>query len=182
MIKFKIGIKLLFFSLAMGISHAYGVSLGLGQMSGCIGDTVRVPLRSLTTAGNIAAISLQIDYPASSFQYVGLESNTLPGAGQTVDNAPAPGGSLYVAWWNIQPITLQAGSAIMQLKFVLTAPGNLSFNTFVCEIADGAGDVIPQVSYTNGGVTILQPPAFTLQPPTSVTVPAGGSTSLAAQA
>jgi hypothetical protein len=70
----------------------------------------------------------------------------------------------------------------MQLKFVLTAPGNLSFNTFVCEIADGAGDVIPQVSYTNGGVTILQPPAFTLQPPTSVTVPAGGSTSLAAQA
>lgn len=175
-------IKLIFFCLAVGMSQVQGVSLGLGQMSGCVGDTVRVPLRAITSAGNIAAISLQIDYPASALQYVGLESNTLPGAGQTVDNAPAPGGSLFVAWWNIQPITLQAGSAIMQLKFVLTAPGNLSFNTFVCEIADGAGDVIPQVSYTNGGVAILQAPAFTLHPPASITVPAGGSTSLTAQA
>jgi len=178
-----IGIRLFMaLSSLLAYQNSGAVSLGLGQVTGCIGDTVRVPLQSLTTVGNIAAISLRINYPNAALRYVGLENNTLPGVGQTIDNAPAPGGALYIGWYNIQPITLQLGSPVMLLKFVMLAPGTLVFDTSICEIADGAGDVIPQVSYTSGGVSLLQAPTWVQQPPATLTIPPGGSATIGAQA
>ncbi|MFZ9939921.1 MAG: dockerin type I domain-containing protein [Bacteroidia bacterium] len=178
-----IGVRLFMalFSI-LGFQNSSAVSLGLGQVTGCIGDTVRVPLQSFTTVGNIAAISLRINYPNAALRYVGLENNILPGLGQTIANAPAPGGALYIGWYNIQPITLTSGSPVMLLTFVMLAPGTLVFDTSVCEIADGAGDVIPQVAYTSGGVSLLQGPAWVQQPPATLTIPPGGSATLGAQA
>ncbi|NDF06743.1 MAG: hypothetical protein EB066_10005, partial [Betaproteobacteria bacterium] len=130
----------------------------VGQVNGCIGDTISVPVSLQNTVG-ISALSLAINYNAANLTFVGA-SNALPAlSAALLVNAGSFGGQNQVraAWFDLNPSVLNG--LLFNLRFVVTGSSNLDFDLATvgnCEYNNVNADIIPNTQFVNGGVTALQ--------------------------
>ena len=130
----------------------------LGQVNGCIGDTISVPVTLQNTVG-ISALSLAINYNTSNLTFVGA-SNVLPALSSSIlVNAGNFGGQNQVraAWFDLNPSVLNG--LLFNLRFVVTGSSALEFDLATvgnCEYNDVNADIIPNTQFVNGNVTALQ--------------------------
>ena len=136
-----------------------GPQVFAGNVSGCIGDTISVPL-GIMNGPDISAISLVLNYNNQMFQFVGVDQ-TIPQFGSTfIVNEPAPGGTVYFAWYDVNPIV--SNGALMNARFVALSSGSsaLSWNTSQSELASSSGDVILNTTFSDGSVSGGNAPAL----------------------
>ncbi len=130
---------------------------------GCLGDTLDVTVR-VNNFEQVSAASLVLQYPLQSLQFAGF-INENPALGNNLiisDNA----GRLALAWFNVQPLTLPAQSALVTYRFVVNAPALLQWDLQTpgnCEFADSNGVILPgnfidkQIQINPAPVIITQP-------------------------
>ncbi|MBM3410299.1 MAG: hypothetical protein FJY18_01530, partial [Bacteroidetes bacterium] len=135
-------------------------NLSISSGSGCSGDTVQVAV-SLSDAPNLGAISLALNYNASAVQFIGFNSVNSQIASNTIINAPAPGGVVYVSWYNLIPASINGSVVNFRFRMLTGAGSDLNWDQSVVELADIEGTVVGAVSYTNGAVVGLATPSFT---------------------
>ena len=130
----------------------------VGQVNGCIGDTISVPVTLQNTVG-ISALSLAINYNATNLTFVGA-SNALPAlSAALLVNAGSFSGQdqIRAAWFDLNPSVLNG--LLFNLRFVVTGSSNLDFDLATvgnCEYNDVNADIIPNTQFVNGGVNALQ--------------------------
>jgi hypothetical protein len=181
----KINVLLILFIGLLGFSgtlRAQAPVLALGSVSGCIGDTVNIPI-NVTNFTNISAVSLEMNFDSSALRYVGFNNSAL--TGNLIVNNPSTGGvsqgRLFVSWFSLTPAVIGSGSGLMMnLRFVVQSapPRSINFNLAIagqCELADVNGDVIAGVLFTNGGVTAPTSVASITSQPQSTQSIASGS-------
>ncbi|MFM7357540.1 MAG: cohesin domain-containing protein, partial [Sediminibacterium sp.] len=151
----------------------------LGQVNGCIGDTISVPVTLQNTVG-ISALSLAINYNTADLTFVGT-ANVLPALSAAIlVNAGNFGGQNQVraAWFDLNPSVLNG--LLFNLRFVVTGSSNLAFDLATvgnCEYNNVNADIIPNTQFVNGGVTALQNSSSTV----TRNLPFGGSFSACGQ-
>jgi len=143
-----------------GSLRAQAPVVALGSVSGCVGDSVNVPI-NVSNFTNICAVSLEVNFDSTALRFVGFNNSSL--TGNLIVNNPTVGSQptsrLLVSWFSLTPAVIGSGSGLMMnLRFAIQAapPRAVSFNLTVagqCELADANGDVIAGVLFTNGGVT-----------------------------
>jgi hypothetical protein len=176
-----LGLFLLFFGFS-GALKAQAPVVALGSVSGCVGDTVIVPI-NVSNFTNICAVSLEINYDSTALRYVDFNNSAL--TGNLIVNNPFIGGlpssRLLISWFNLLPVVIGSGSGLMMnLRFVIQSapPRAISFNLAVpgqCELADSLGEVVVGVLFTNGGITAPASIAAISTQPTATQSVASGS-------
>ena len=165
----------------------------IGQVNGCIGDTISVPV-SLQNTGDIAALGLTINYNAANLTFVGaanvnsaLGYSRLRGGRFLIKSANFNGQQQVLAtWYDLDPVVLNG--LLFNMRFVVTASSNLEFDLTIvesdgetwrkCEYADGNDDIIPKTKFVNGGVNALNQPSETT---ITENLPFGGSLTICGQ-
>lgn len=153
-------------SVTLSVTGANAVGLSAGNVSGCQGDTVNIPL-SATGLSGVTALSFILNLPAGAV-YVGL-NGFAPGLGSATGSAP---GSLLSITWSGSAFS-QASGSLMNVRLVLPAqPGSVTW--------DANSTVTPNasLSFTNGAVAVTPLPSVTTQPAAAVTVGEFQSTSV----
>jgi|GEM_PF-1028558 len=96
----------------------------------------------------------------------------------------AVGGNIYISWAGIPPVTLTSGSVLFELKInAIPGTGTLTWDIVTpgnCEYSDDLGQKIFS-NWTNGTLTVNQPPLITIQP-INKTVYSGGNTTFSVTA
>ncbi|MFM7497859.1 MAG: cohesin domain-containing protein, partial [Bacteroidota bacterium] len=190
------------FFLLIGFLMARNVSaqnitatIGTFNSANCaVGDTVVLPITTSMAAGiTTGAISLAIDYDTTKLQCIsavtglnsaisagflsncGLFSNQNPNGVYSATTRR----QFRAAWFALAPVSVNG--VLFNVRFRVLATGNTPINWDIatggnCEFADEFADVIPNVSFVNGGITCgsAGPPPCT--PPTA-TITAAGNTS-----
>ncbi|MFM8977787.1 MAG: cohesin domain-containing protein, partial [Bacteroidota bacterium] len=152
----------------------------LGQVSGCRGTVVTVPI-TVQNFTNIGAVSLDLLYDSTKLTYTGNNSSAL--TGNLIVNNPTTGGTpqgrVLITWFDINASNIGSG-LMLNLTFTVNGSSALNWNTAVagqCELADGNGDVISGATFTNGSVTATGA-QITTQPTAALSLNAGVSGSL----
>lgn len=176
-----IGFLLLFFGLS-GALYAQAPVVALGTVSGCVGDTVNIPI-NVTNFTNICAVSLEINYDSTAVRYVDFNNSAL--TGNLIVNNPLFGGQpssrLLISWFSLSPAVIGSGSGLMMnLRFVVQSPPPraISFNLAVpgqCELADVNGDVVVGALFTNGNITAPASVANITTQPLSQSIASGSN-------
>ena len=129
----------------------------LGQVSGCRGTVVTVPI-TVQNFTNIGAVSLDMYYDSTKLTYTGFNSSNL--TGNLIVNNPAPGGNplgrVLISWFSLTSSNIGNG-LMMNLTFTANGSSAISWNLAVagqCELADGDGEVINNVVFTSGSVNV----------------------------
>ena len=198
--KFLISIGLLFTSYN---SIAQNITATIGSPSSClnVGDTLVLPITTTMASGiSTSVISLAIDYDTTKLQCInsvtGLNSaisaGFLSNCGQFSNQSPnAPYNAstrrqFRAAWFALTPVTVNG--TLFNLRFRVLATGISSVNWDVatpgnCEFADQFADVIPNVSWVSGLVSISSTTSTLLiQPSGNSTISIGSSTSFSVSA
>ncbi|NDC73158.1 MAG: hypothetical protein EBZ62_06865, partial [Sphingobacteriia bacterium] len=156
-------------------------SLSISQGQGCVGDTVSVMV-SITNGPNLGAISLALNYDAQAIQFVGFSNVNNQISSNVIVNAPAPGGTVILSWYNLIPANIN-GSLITYRFRILNASGStLSWDQSIVELADIDAIVVGALTYTDGSISLRPTPSFVgsgISGNTSLAI--GGSTTLSAQ-
>ena len=152
----------------------------LGQVSGCRGSVVTVPI-TVQNFTNIGAVSLDLLYDSTKLTYAGNNSSAL--TGNLIVNNPVvggvPQGRILISWFDLNSSNIGNG-LMLNLTFTVNGTSAISWNTAVagqCELADGNGDVISNAVFSNGSVTATGA-QITAQPASSLSLNAGASGSL----
>ncbi|MBI9072772.1 MAG: T9SS type A sorting domain-containing protein [Melioribacteraceae bacterium] len=131
-------------------------ALGLGEVTGESGDTVKVPFNAVNLEG-IGSMGFYINYDTAAVEYVGLTDDIV---GFTATPMETADGQVILTWISITgtPFTLEEG-VLVNLNFVIKA-GTTDL-TFVAptEITDTENNVLALVP-TNGKITEDVPPAL----------------------
>jgi fibronectin type 3 domain-containing protein len=122
------------------------------------GATVFVPM-NVTKFTNVGAITLEIDYNQSVVKFVGI-ANAFSGMSFTVGaNTP---GAIKLIWYDVTaatPINIDTGK-LVDLKFTYVGGScPLTFNTAQCEVANENVVPITGITYQNGSIVAVTPPA-----------------------
>jgi hypothetical protein len=161
-------------SLAPGGPVVFG-----GSASGCVGDTILVPI-GINNAPDLAAMSLVLNYNSSLFDFVGV-TQAIPQFGSTfIANEPAPGGTLYFAWYDVNPISSFGNLFFAKFVALGTGTSSLSWDTVQSELALSSGDVILNTTYSIGNISSLTLPTFNGSISGSTSVSLNGNTTLTA--
>jgi len=166
-----------------GSLRAQAPVVAIGSVSGCVGDTVNIPI-NVTNFTNICAVSLELNFDSSALRYVGFNNSAL--TGNLIVNNPTTAGvpqsRVLVSWFSLTPAVIGSGSGLMMnLRFAIQSapPRPITFNLLVpgqCELADINGDVIAGVLFTNGGITAPSTVAsITTQPLSTQTITSGSN-------
>ncbi|MFM8317195.1 MAG: cohesin domain-containing protein, partial [Bacteroidota bacterium] len=134
-------------------------STTIGSVSGCVGDTVLVPV-TIQNGFGIASISMAIGYDPSKLACTNGVANVNSAiANSLLTNCGTFNGvsQFRAAWFDLNPVNLNGN--LFTMKFVVLAPGThaLSWDLATpgnCEYTDAAADVIPGTSWNNGNVTL----------------------------
>ena len=152
----------------------------LGQVSGCRGSVVTVPI-TVQNFTNIGAVSLDLLYDSTKLTYAGNNSSAL--TGNLIVNNPVvggvPQGRILISWFDLNSSNIGNG-LMLNLTFTVNGTSAISWNTAVagqCELADGNGDVISNAVFSNGSVTATGA-QISAQPASSLSLNAGASGSL----
>jgi hypothetical protein len=138
---------LLFYSTAV---FAQGTSLSIGTKQANVGDTVLVPING-TALNNVGSISLKINYDSSALTFLGVSNSQVTFTSNTVNN------QVVIGWFDAtasDPLNISNGK-IVDMKFIVTAVGALTFSAENCELLDESGSVISPIAYNNGSVGIF---------------------------
>jgi hypothetical protein len=150
-------------------------------ISGCPGQII-VPV-NVTDFIGVAAFSMVIGFNSSVLTYTGYQSlNTNLNGGNFAANAVA--GKLYLTWSRTTAATIANGAVLVELKFN-GVPGSspLTWDTQTpgnCEYSNINGLIIFS-TWTNGNVTVYQPPIISANP-INKTIYSGGSTTFSVSA
>ncbi|MFM7700383.1 MAG: cohesin domain-containing protein, partial [Bacteroidota bacterium] len=140
-------------------------------VSGCVGDTVTVPVTiSMASGISTAAISMAIDYDSTKLRCIsavtGLNANIATGFLSNCGlftslnpNAPYNASTrrqFRAAWFNLTPVSFNG--LMFNVRFVILASGSSpiiwDLNTpGNCEYADEVADVIPNTEWINGTIS-----------------------------
>ncbi|MFZ4521952.1 MAG: cohesin domain-containing protein [Bacteroidales bacterium] len=145
-----------------GSIHAQ-INTTAGTVTNCPGQIV-VPVM-VTNCNGIGAISLVLNYDNTSLTYSGYQNlNSALTSGLLIINGT--GNKVVISWANTVAANL-GNSTMVELKFnAIPGTTSLTWDTQTsgnCEYSDINGNVLP-ASYTNGTVTVNQPPLVTTQP------------------
>ena len=179
-----VGLFILFISFCLPADDAFGqqVSVTLGNISTCtVGDTVTVPI-SVQNFNNVGAVSLELNYDSSALTFVDFNNSGLL-TGTLIVNNPSPAGirsgKVLVSWFSLTSSNIGNG-LLMNLRFKANATSSLNWNLAVvgqCELADENGEVINNVVFNNGSVSVGGA-TITTQPASALSLNAGASGSL----
>ena len=152
-----------------------------GTTTVCPGQVI-VPI-NVTDFIGVASFSLALNYNPAVLNFTGYQNlNIAVAAGMFTTNAV--GGKVYLTWSNNSAATIATAGLLVELKFTgITGTSSLTWDTQTtgnCEYSDINGLVIFS-TWTNGNITINQPPALTNQP-VNQSIYAGGSTSFSVAA
>jgi len=145
-------------SVTLSVTGINSVGLSAGNVSGCQGDTVNIPL-SATGLSGVTALTFKLNLPVGAV-FVGL-NGFATGLGSATGSAL---GSLLTITWSGSAFT-QASGTLMNVRMVLPGqPGSLSW--------DATSSVTPNatLSFTDGAVAVTPLPSISSQPATAVTV------------
>ncbi|MBM3912939.1 MAG: T9SS type A sorting domain-containing protein [Sphingomonadales bacterium] len=145
-------------SVALSVTGVNSVGLSAGNINGCQGDTVNVPL-SATGLSGVTALTFKLNLPAGAV-YVGL-NGFATGLGSATGSTL---GGLLTITWSGSAFT-QASGTLMNVRMVLPGqPGSLTW--------DATSSVTPNatLSFTNSSVAVTPLPSISSQPASTVTV------------
>ena len=145
-------------SVTLSVTAANSVGLSAGNVSGCQGDTVNIPL-SATGLSSVTAMSLKLNLPSGAV-YLGL-NGFATGLGSTTGSAN--GGLLTITWSG--SAFSQASGSLMNVRLILPAqPGSLTW--------DATTTITPNatLSFSNGAMAVTPLPTISSQPASTVTV------------
>ncbi|MFM8513343.1 MAG: cohesin domain-containing protein, partial [Bacteroidota bacterium] len=146
------------------------ISTTIGSVSGCVGDTVIVPVTiSMASGISTAAISMAIDYDSTKLRCIsavtGLNANIATGFLSNCGlftslnpNAPYNASTrrqFRAAWFNLTPVAFNG--LMFNVRFVILASGSSPVIWDLstpgnCEYADEVADVIPNTEWINGTI------------------------------
>ncbi|NBU70565.1 MAG: hypothetical protein EBS53_03815, partial [Bacteroidetes bacterium] len=127
-------------------------AVNIGQVNGCRGQLVAVPLQ-VQDFNDISAVTLNIRYDTAALTYVGYSNTAL--TGNLIVNAPGQGGLVIVSWYSLTPVNISNG-LLMNLNFITRGSSAITFDLSdpaYNELASSSGDPIANTSFTNGGIT-----------------------------
>jgi uncharacterized protein (TIGR02145 family) len=159
------------------------IATTLGSVSGCVGDTVVVPVTINMASGiSTAAISMAIGYDPTKLQCISsvtsLNSNI--SAGFLSNCGVFSGASQFrAAWFNLTPVAFNGVMFNVRFKILAAGTHTLAWDLATpgnCEYADELADVIPNTTWTNGSVSLAAGCATPCTPPTANITPAGSTT------
>ncbi|MFM7910818.1 MAG: cohesin domain-containing protein, partial [Bacteroidota bacterium] len=147
------------------------ISTTIGSVSGCVGDTVTVPVTiSMASGISTAAISMAIDYDSTKLRCIsavtGLNANIATGFLSNCGlftslnpNAPYNASTrrqFRAAWFNLTPVSFNG--RMFNVRFVILASGSSPViwdlsTAGNCEYADEVADVIPNTEWINGTIS-----------------------------
>ena len=147
-----VSLVILVAGLVVGTSYAQ-ITVNLGNVSTCTpGTVVTVPI-TVTNFNNIGAVSLDMNYSSSALTYTGFNNSGL--TGNLIVNSPV-NGRVLVSWFSLTSSNIGNG-LMMNLTFTANASTAVNWNLAVagqCELADGDGEVINNVAFNSGSVTV----------------------------
>ncbi len=151
------------------------------SVSGCPGQII-VPV-NVTDFNGISAFSMVIGFNSSVLTYNGYQNlNTTLNGGYF--SAGTAGGKVYITWSRTTAATITNGAVLLELKFNgVTGTSALTWDTQTpgnCEYSDVNGLIVFS-TWTNGNVTVYQPPVITNNP-ADKTIYSGGSTTFSVTA
>ncbi|MFM7912246.1 MAG: cohesin domain-containing protein, partial [Bacteroidota bacterium] len=160
-------------NLALTVAPPQALVTTIGQVNGCVGDTISVPVSLQNTVG-ISALSLAVNYNAANLAFVGAANVNPALSSAFLINAANFSGQQQVraTWFDLNPSVLNG--LLFNMRFVVTASSSLGFDLATvgnCEYNDVNADIIPNTQFVNGGISSLQHSSFTL----NQTLPFGGS-------
>ena len=146
------------------------ITTTIGTVSGCIGDTVTIPVTINMASGiSTSALSLAIDYDTTKLQCIStvtglnsaISSGFLANCGIFTNLSPNPSymaptrRQFRAAWFNLTPVSING--LIFNLRFRVLATGNSDIKWDIAtpgnvEFADEFADVIPFTFWSNGAV------------------------------
>lgn len=144
--------------MTLSVTGVNSVGLSAGNVSGCQGDTVNIPL-SATGLSGVTALTFKLNLPVGAV-YVGL-NGFATGLGSATGSSL---GGLLTITWSGSAFT-QASGTLMNVRMVLPGqPGSLTW--------DATSSVTPNatLSFTNCAVAVTPLPSISSQPATAVTV------------
>ena len=144
-------------------AHAQPIGTTAGSVANCPGLTV-VPIQ-VTDCNGIGAVSLVLNYNGSVLTYTGYQNlNPALAAGMLIVNGT--GSQVIISWVNTVAASPGTGT-LLELKFTgVTGSSPMTWDTQTqgnCEYSDVTGTILPS-TFTNGTVTVQQPPAISVQP------------------
>lgn len=152
------------------------VGASVGSFSGCLGQTISVPIM-VTNFIDVAAFSLSLGYDTAVLQYTGFTANAAIQNGAIVNSV---GNQIRASWFNINPATIGNGSLItLQFTARVLGQSQLVWNQTqqgANEFADFNGTVLLS-TYSNGSVNVAGTAATITQQPSPVTITEGSSSS-----
>lgn len=156
-------IPLLFILALPGLQQAQPIATTAGTVTSCPGE-IAVPI-NVTNFNGVGAISLMLNYPNTVLTYVGYQNlNAALTTGYLIVNST--GSKVIISWASTTPANIGTGT-LMQLRFnAVPGSGGLNWDTSItgnCEYSDANGNILP-ATFTNGTVTINQPPLINTQP------------------
>jgi hypothetical protein len=139
------------------------INTAAGSVTSCPGDTV-VPI-NVTNCNGIGAISLVLTFDNTKLTYLDtLNLSPALSGGMLMINSV--GNKVIISWIRTTAANL-GNSTLVKLKFhATTSTTTLAWDTQTpgnCEYSDVLGNILPS-TYTNGTLTINQPPLINTQP------------------
>ncbi|MFM7496509.1 MAG: cohesin domain-containing protein, partial [Bacteroidota bacterium] len=164
------------------------IATTIGAVSGCIGDTVSVPVTINMASGiSTAAISMAIGYDPTKLQCLSTVTslNSNISAGFLSNCGVFSGASQFrAAWFNLTPVAFNGLMFNMRFKILAAGTHTLAWDLATpgnCEYADEFADVIPNTTWNNGTVSLgagcnsCIPPVATITAAGNTTFCQGGS-------
>jgi hypothetical protein len=148
-------------------------TVALGQVNGCRGQLVSVPLQ-VQNFNDISAVTMNMRYDTAALTYVGYSDTAL--TGNLIVNAPGQGGLVIVTWFSLTPVNINNG-LLMNLNFITRGSSAISFDLSDPgnnELANSSGDPLATSVFDHGGVTAAGA-VITGQPAASLTVNVGAT-------
>ncbi|MBN3035144.1 MAG: hypothetical protein JW861_06130 [Bacteroidales bacterium] len=160
--------------------QSQAISTTAGTVQTCPGELV-VPV-TVANCNNVGAISLVLQFNTGTLTFVGHE-NVHPQLGTGFLIVNSPGDKVIVSWASTTAANIGSGT-LLDLRFSgIPGSSNMTWDTQTpgnCEYSDPNGNIIPS-TYTNGPVTVFQPPVINTQPVNRTVLP-GQNTSFSISA
>ncbi len=145
------------------LAHLQTINTTAGSVTSCPGQ-ILVPIE-VTNFNDIGGVSLVLAFNPAVLTYDGYQDVHAALAGGEIAISTISG-KVYIVWANGTGVSFGNG-ILLKLKF-LGVPGNtsLSWDTQTpgyCEYVNSSGSIV-SASFTNGNVTIQQPPVINTHP------------------
>ena len=169
--------------VTLNLTVALPLTTSASSVTGCVGDTVSVPV-VVNYLNGVGAISLALNYNSNDLSFVGFENAHPSIQNQSLlINAGVFSGQpqIRLSWFDANPISLGAGPVnLVTYRFIVNGTSTLSWDLATpgnCEYADSSATPISIVAFNNGQVTANPVPITNI----TETVPYGSTFSFCGQ-